>query len=88
LNEKISINKNTLPIGVVLIIIGFCILGVMWYYLRGEQNYWYEWQKEITRTYGYLATPLWIIAHSLLITGFVMVGLYLYYHLYLKNKGN
>jgi len=86
-NRRIDyVNRHTLPIGLILTIIGICILMVVSVYLQGEGAYWHEWQKEITRNYAFLNLPLGLIAFSSLIIGFALIGLYLHRHLYSAGK--
>jgi hypothetical protein len=75
-------NKYALTIGLTLTIIGFFVIGISWVYLRGEGSYWYEWQKEITRNFGFLQPPLMLTAFSSLIVGFALIGLHLHRHPY------
>jgi len=86
-NRRIDyVNRHALPIGSILIIIGFSIIGVANVYLQGEGAYWHEWQKEITRNYRFLALPLGLIALSSLIIGLALIGLYIHRHLYSAGK--
>ena len=72
------ITKHMLSTGIVLTTLGVAspIIGIL--VAAGEGAYWFEWQKEITRHWAFLSTPLIIIGFYSLILGIPL--------LYIENK--
>ena len=63
------ITKHMLSTGIILTATGVTssVLGIL--VAAGEGAYWYEWQKEITRHWAFLSTPLFVIGLYSLIFG-------------------
>jgi len=84
------VKKHSLVIGtatgIALMIIGRIFLQLRQVYLKDEGMYWYEWQKEITRTYGYLSGPLLLIGVLSLVIGFILIIRYINRRLHSADK--
>jgi len=73
------VNKHTLSIGIPLTIIGICLIGLPYFFLRDIKPYWnYETRKWVTgQNFGFIRTPLLLIGFQSLIIGLVFIGLYI-----------
>ena len=69
------VKKHMLSLGILLTTIGGAYQFFIMLYWGGwsEASYWYEWQKEIVRHWGFLACPLFFISLFSLITGIALL---------------
>jgi hypothetical protein len=67
------VKRHQLALGIPLTSFGaiYLVFGMLggW----SETSYWYEWQKEIVRHWGFLAFPLFILSLFSLIIGIVLL---------------
>ena len=66
------LSNHSLSIGLAFTVIGICLLSPA-YLIKGAA-YWYEWQKEVSRTLHALQLPFFVVAILFLAVGLILTN--------------